>query len=177
MLKKSALAIVCLTGILAGGLSVVAARSSSAAPTAYGRHVITVRGQAIRVSDNAAFGLKAFGMRFSPDSTTQPTVSLNQAVSNALTMGGAPTDDGGHLLPNVYVAAEYGSQQPDGMFKPRFQNVPAWIVTFTGSGVNIYSAGPVSPSGAEPVNHEVSIIVDARTGGRVRRWPYGHPLP
>jgi hypothetical protein len=51
------------------------------------------------------------------------------------------------------------------------QRVPAWVVTF--SGVNFPLVG--GPRGSSPTprfNHEVNVVIDARTGGYLELFSY-----
>jgi len=131
--------------------------------------LVHIRGQTVPVATSgAAFGLAPFGMSFQQISDASPSVSMAEAVDIAMHNGPAEGSDGG-LAPNVDVAAEYGlfsdseqgTQTAGGKFVLTFQARPAWIVTFTGSGIAIGGDGS-SATGA--VNHEYSVFVDARTG-------------
>ncbi len=121
-----------------------------------------------------------FGIRFAPQtvgSDVHPVIntggtgiSMGDAVSAA--MGGDSAADGlavvgGQLFPNVRVTAQYGMFSNDvygplnssGQVQPRWQNIPAWIVTFAGPGVSAPSHGRIRVT-----RHEVNVVVDAVTG-------------
>jgi hypothetical protein len=157
---------------LTAAVFIVAARPEAHGAPVKRAHLIHIKGQAVQVStSDAAFGFAAFGMRFSPEPDAAPPVTMAAAVSTALRFSGAGSSDG-QLLPNVNVSAEYGlfsddeygSNQADGTFKPRYQDIPAWIVTFTGPGLNVYSSGPPSADGSQRVNHEETVVIDGQTG-------------
>lgn len=146
----------------------IALGAGSTSPVSAARQNVSVRvrGQLIHVAESgAAFGLAPFGMRFTDTPQSGAEISLSQAVALAMPYSDA-IDASGQLLPNVSLSAEYGSYsadeygtvQADGTFSPKFQNVPAWIVTFTGSGVVVDS------SFTDAVNHEDSVFINGETG-------------
>jgi len=136
------------------------------------RHAV----KTIRTRDEAV-SLAAFGIRFTAVSGAQPAVSQSQAIAAALQQTAAASN--GQLLPGVSVSAQYGlfsddvlgDRQPSGAFVLRYQNTPAWIVTFSGPGVNHGPMGGprqgAQGSGQTPVtgvHHEENVVIDATTG-------------
>jgi hypothetical protein len=93
---------------------------------------------------------------------------MAEAVDSALKSSAARNAEG-KLAAGVQVAASYGLFT-DSQIRPLgaspsealYQNVPAWIITFTGPGVNVYSVG--SRNSPTLVSHEQSVVIDARTG-------------
>jgi hypothetical protein len=74
-------------------------------------------------------------------------------------------DQAHNLLPNVQVLAQYGlftRARPGRRLWPYVQNRPAWVVTFYGPGVVLYSSGPISSP--RRVHHFVGVVIDAATG-------------
>jgi hypothetical protein len=92
----------------------------------------------------------------------QQGVSREQAIRVAL--DNAPGVDRAHDL--LQVSAQYGLFTD----KHLLENRPAWVITFSGPGVNLfphggrpYPRGP-RPLRSEDVKHEVSVVIDAATG-------------
>ena len=118
----------------------------------------------------------AFGIHFSVQAVDeggpptlpngQPGVPRDQAIRAAMDAAPAGVDKQAHsLLPNVQVAAQYGlftRARPGRQLWPYVQNRPAWVVTFYGPGVVLYSSGP--RGSPRRVHHEVSVVIDAATG-------------
>jgi hypothetical protein len=103
----------------------------------------------------------------------QQGVPRDQAIRAAMDTGLAGVDQERNLLPNVQVSAHYGlftRGSPDRPLWPNVQNLPAWIVTFSGPGVVIYGSGgprrpgPRQPLRPEDAKHELSVVIDATTG-------------
>ena len=101
----------------------------------------------------------------------QRGVPMDQAIRAAMDAAPAGVDHRAHrLLPNVQVSAQYslysddhyGHRLASGQIQPLLQNQPAWVITFSGPGVVLYSSGP--RGSPRRVKHEVSVVIDAATG-------------
>jgi hypothetical protein len=100
----------------------------------------------------------------------QQGVSRDQAIRAAMDTGLAGVDQEHNLLPNVQVSAHYGlftndhyeHRLPSGQLQLVLENRPAWVVTFSGPGVVLYSSGP--RGSPRRVKHEVSVVINAATG-------------
>jgi hypothetical protein len=101
-----------------------------------------------------------------PDGT--PGLTRASAVATALEHTAA-ADATHRILPNVNVSTAFGRLSDSQIARmtpmgkaPVFENVPAWVVSFTGPGLVIGSSGPVGS--AHSVHNEESVVIDARTG-------------
>lgn len=131
---------------------------------------------------------RVFGIRFAQQavpSGRQPAlpggaagIGSTSAVALAIEHTPAGVDHvTGRVLPGVRVTASYGifsddhyaARVPSGPPRPLYERVPAWIVTFSGSGTVLYSTGPSPPGTA---NHEVGVVVDAATGRYLLAYSY-----
>ncbi len=108
----------------------------------------------------------------------QPGVPMDQAVSAAMDAAPAGVDHQARsLAPNVQVAAQftlfsddrYGQRLASGQVQPYLQDRPAWVVTFSGPGVQLHPHGP-RPAGS--VHNEVSVVIDAATGQYLMGYSY-----
>lgn len=134
-------------------------------------------------SSYPAANMAAFGITFNPlPSTTGAAVTLpgggsgitdQQAIGVAMDHTGAVVN--GQVPSGVQMTTTYGifsdshvgKLASDGQVQPAYTNVPVWLVTFTGPGVDIQPAGPI-PAGETAqslAHHEESVVVDASTGG------------
>ena len=110
--------------------------------------------------------MNAQGLDPFPDGT--PGLTRASAVATALEHTAA-ADATHRLLANVSVSTAFGRLSDSHIARmtptgkaPLFENVPAWVVTFTGPGLVIGSSGPI---GSTPrVHNEESVVIDARTG-------------
>ena len=101
----------------------------------------------------------------------QHGVPRDQAIRAAMDAAPAGVDHQAHsLLPNVQVSAQYGlftRGRPGRPLWPDVQNLPVWVITFSGPGVVFYgSGGPRRPGPRPPreAKHEVSVVINAATG-------------
>jgi hypothetical protein len=97
----------------------------------------------------------------------QQGVPRDQAIRVAMENG--PGVDRAQMS-NVEISAQYGLFTQVRPIRPDLQNRPAWVITFSGPGVNLYPyGGRPYPRGPRPlrledVKHEVSVVIDAATG-------------
>jgi hypothetical protein len=100
----------------------------------------------------------------------QQGVSRDQAMRAAMDTGLAGADQARNVLPSVQVSAHYGlftRGGPGRLLWPDVQNLPVWVVTFSGPGVVVYPrGGPPRPGPRPPreAKHEMSVVIDAATG-------------
>jgi hypothetical protein len=84
----------------------------------------------------------------------QQGVSRDQAIRAAMDTGLAGVDQEHNLLPSVQVSAHYGlftRGRPGRPLWPDGQNLPVWVITFSGPGVVRYgSGGPPRPGPRPP---------------------------
>lgn len=110
--------------------------------------------------------------------TDQPVpagmVSKQQAINTAL--GHTAAAPFGALPPDVMVTAHFGTYA-DPSFLPR----PVWLVTFSGSGVNIAvnDGGPATRSrektGSPYVAHRDIVVIDGKTGAFLTEEMFSQP--
>lgn len=82
------------------------------------------------------------------------------------------------LHSGVSVEARFGTfsdsqlakRLPTGVKQPYFQKRLAWLVTFSGPGVQILSSGPMG--GTHSVNHEENIVIDGLHGLFLESFTY-----
>ncbi len=109
-------------------------------------------------------GFHGMGMTFVRRATPASAIAESSAIATAEKYEPATSSDG-QLLPGVTVHAAYGIWSSDviatldanGHQVLTYQNVPAWIISFSGSG---FAVG--TPSGA--ASPEESVVVNASTG-------------
>lgn len=140
--------------------------------TSFGGHRVTAR------TSGAAFDVPAMGISFTPlddGSVTQPTlpsgrqaIGLSEALDLAGRHAGSSVDP--RSIPDVVYIARYGSFSdtqvttavaPGVAVHPLADRV-AWLVQYSGPGVQIPSDGP---AGAPVIySHRVTVAIDAATG-------------
>lgn len=130
----------------------------------------------------------AFGIRFSAVSGVQNGVpqlpsggrgiSESEAINTAVENAPAGVNHvSGAVLPEVTVTTQYtlfsddrfGDRSPSGALNPFLQDRPAWLVTFSGPGVQDLPSGPARPGA---VHHEVTVVIDAATGQYLLGYSY-----
>ncbi|HZT95351.1 MAG TPA: hypothetical protein VFB34_00805 [Chloroflexota bacterium] len=160
-----AVGVLSLVGLTAGG-------------AALARGGPTGTAHASPAGDYAPGPLSAYGIRFTSEPSSQAVMGESQAISDA-TPDSQATASNGQLLSGVEATAQYGLFSDDayghgstssGGFQASYQNVPVWIVTFSGPGLSLPSVGgPRAPggSGSSSVHHEQNIVIDAETGAEL----------
>lgn len=134
--------------------------------------------------------LEPFDIRFMPQTGVQPAVSLNQALTAALPNSHGVLDPAtDQVAPGVQIAAEYGTftdnesaVEAAGSDQQTltYVNIPAWVITFTGTtvGAPVYGPAPRRPlTVAEavkvdrhaPVEHDLvpvteAVVINAQSG-------------
>lgn len=122
-----------------------------------------------------------FDFSFTPQPPGQASVSQEQAVTTALRYSIGAGDLAGNVLPGVTVNAQYGlftdnkmTSEPNGSDQQTllYQQVPVWIVTFTGATVGGPGDGPRRAKGGPPRQPETSttgvnteaVVINATSG-------------
>lgn len=156
----------------------------------------------VRVSQQDwALAAKAFGVRFSPKTTPagrspllpggRAGISMDEALTVARSQTPAGVDEEHRVLPGVQVTAQfglfsddrYGERGTSGRVQPYLQDVPVWLVNFSGPGVEdrplgggvaastptIGGSGALGTSGA---HHEENLVIDAATGQFLLGYTY-----
>lgn len=126
--------------------------------------------------DLSSFG--PFQIELTPASSQGASVSEQQAVSAAMGHNVGATDASGNLLPSVQVNAQYGlfsdnkvAVEQSGIQTLLYQDVPAWIVTFSGTSVGGFRDGPALRTPTSQVKQHDStitnteaVVINAQTG-------------
>ena len=112
-------------------------------------------------------GPTEIGIRYETPNVAS-TITEDQAIQAAKARIGLLADQATSIATRYVLFSDDQHVTTDATGQKHFvcQRVPAWVVTFT--GVNLPSRG------GEPVtfNHEVNVVIDARTGEYVHLFSY-----
>ncbi|MEW5829857.1 MAG: hypothetical protein AB1846_13275 [Chloroflexota bacterium] len=100
---------------------------------------------------------------------TPPSISQIEAIKVAKRKLGYVAKQADEILANYVLFSDdqYYSEDETGQKIYRFQNVPAWVITFRGVSYNIARG-----RGGNPTNTEVHVVIDATTGEYMELFTY-----
>ena len=115
-------------------------------------------------------GLGRMRLRYGRPSSP-PAVPVDKAITAARSVHGALVDEATSVEVRYALFSNDTERVEDENGNQRLvlQNVPAWIVTL--EGIDIPSRGPRG-GGMKAHNHELHVVVDARTGEYLRYYTF-----
>lgn len=116
--------------------------------------------------DDRPTGPEVMGIRVPLAPGPPPTdEAFGRASAAKLVPGYAPTAKEVSATYVLFSNDAYFAESPEGLRDYRLQNVPAWLVTYTGLDLPLHGAPGM-------VNHELNVVVDVRTGEAIWEFSY-----